>query len=121
MKPTLSITHAPKVALATLLADSRNLYHAALLHGIHRALVQLHGEAWIPKDAYAILLAVWREATDTDFHDTLPTYSVVVDGERLDGDIVESLLRVQASLPPDVADELARDVMMLCKDVDLDS
>src|SRR6516164_1680387 len=113
MKPTLAVTHAPKVAVHTLLAQSHNLHYAALLHGIHRALVQLHGAPWIPEDAYSVLLAVWHDVTETDFRDTLPSYSLVVDGERLEGDIVESLLRVQAALPPELAEELARDVLAL--------
>jgi hypothetical protein len=104
---TRSITHPPKVEPQTIYARFENVEVATLLVGIHAALVQLNEAAWVDDDDYEQLLVLWAQWTGVPFRDTLPTYTIEINGKPLTGEMqMESLRKVQAVRPPEVCETI---------------
>ena len=78
-----------------------------LLIGLHAGLMQLSEAGWVDDDYYDSLLMLWSTVTGTAFRDTLPTYTLEVNGEPMTGaSIVGTVERLQAIRPPEECERL---------------
>lgn len=74
-----------------------------IVAGLHAGLMQLSEAPWIDDDYYDTLLLLWRSVTKVAFRDTLPTYTLEIDGKPVTGAMIaETLGSVQAIRPPEV-------------------
>jgi len=102
-----SIEHPPKVPLSAILVRFQDETTLKLIVGMHAGLTQLYVDApWIDDDYYDAFLGLWFDVTGVAFRDTLPTYTIEVDGKpQTMADTIAAIGRLNDIRPPD---EIAR-------------
>lgn len=103
-----NVTTPPKVSLDYVLATiCATTVEEQLLRGLHAGLTELEQAGWIDDDYYESLLILWSNVTGVAFRDTLPTYTLEIDGKPLTGAMVaETLGKVNDVRPPEVCEAI---------------